>query len=149
MEIILLERIQNLGDLGDQVNVKPGYARNFLIPQKKAMRATDDAKSRVDERRRELAKMEAERLDVAKARADIAVKSITVIRKSAEEGHLYGSVTPADIAEGLEQQGTEVQRSEILMPGGPIKELGDYEINIQLHPEVQIAVTVAVIEEQE
>ncbi len=148
MEIILLERIQNLGDLGDQVNVKAGYARNYLIPQKKAMRATQDAVAKVEERRRELAKLEAERLDVAKARADIAVKSVTIARKAGEEGQLYGSVTPVDIVEALQQKDTEVQRSEIMMPEGPIKQLGDYEIQIQLHPEVQFSLAVAVVEEQ-
>ena len=93
MEVILLERIQNLGDLGEMVKVKPGYARNFLLPQKKAMRATDDAKAEVEKRRRELAEHEAQRLDGAKARAELSVKQVTVTRLAGEEGKLFGSVT--------------------------------------------------------
>jgi len=150
MEIILLERIQNLGDLGDQVDVKAGYARNFLIPQRKAMRATEDAKTRVDARRRELAVLDAQRLDVAKARAELAVKQVTLSRKVTddEDGKLYGSVSPGDIAEALQARGSDVQRAEILMPEGPIKQIGEFEIRVQLHPEVDYTLAVSVVSEQ-
>ena len=94
MEVILLEKIQNLGDLGELVNVKNGYARNYLIPQKKAVRATDDAKALVEERRRALAEEESKRLEAAKARAELAIKAISLVRLCSEEGRLYGSVTP-------------------------------------------------------
>ena len=150
MDVILLENIQNLGELGDQVSVKPGYARNYLIPQKKAMRATEEAMARVDERRRELAVLEAERVEGAKARSELAIKAITVARKVSdeEEGKLYGSVTPTDIVDEMMAQGTEIQRSEIQMPEGPLKQLGEHEIQIQLHPEVSFALAVTVVAEE-
>ena len=103
MEIILLEKIQNVGDLGELVKVKNGYARNYLIPQKKAVRATEDAKALVEERRRQLAEEESKRVEAAKARAELAVKQISVSRLCSEEGKLYGSVTPADIAETMSE----------------------------------------------
>lgn len=160
-EVILLETIQNLGELGDRVRVKSGFARNYLIPQNKAVRATEEAKARVEERRRELAKMEAERLDTAKAREALAVKAITVARRVAvaeaapepdlemetEEGRLYGSVTVTDICEALAGLGTQVHRSEVMMPEGPIKHLGRYMVTIKLHPEVEYELTVQVVPE--
>ncbi|MEA3291156.1 MAG: 50S ribosomal protein L9 [Pseudomonadota bacterium] len=148
MEIILLERIQNLGDLGELVNVKPGYARNFLLPQKKAMRATEDAKEEVEKRRRELAEHEAKRLDGARARADLAITAISVTRLAGEEGHLFGSVTQADIAEAMTEAGTEIAKSEVHLPEGPIKEVGESEAEVILHPEVRFTVKVVVVGEE-
>ena len=126
MDIILLEKIQNLGELGDQVAVKAGYARNYLIPQKKAVRATDEAKAKVEERRKELVKMDSERLDVAKARASVAQDvTVELARKVGEEGKLFGSVTAADIVEALnEKTEAEFTRSEVNLPEGPIKSVG-------------------------
>jgi len=148
MEIILLEKIQNLGDLGELVNVKNGYARNFLIPQKKAVRATEDAKALVEDKRRQLAEEESKRAEAAKARADLAVKEISVTRLCSAEGKLYGSVTPADIAETMTQAGSNIEKSEVFLPEGPIKNTGDFEADVILHPEVRFAVKVHVAGEE-
>lgn len=150
MEVILLDRIQNLGDLGDLVKVKPGYARNYLIPQRKAVPATDEAKQQVEERRRELAKMAEERMASSKARASLAARSVKLMRKvSGEEGHLFGSVSPQDVAEALSTDDVTIERAEVTMPEGPIKELGSYEVDVILHPEVRFTVTVEVAAEEE
>ena len=150
MDIILLEKIQNLGELGDHVSVKAGYARNFLIPQQKAMRATDDAKARIEERRKELIKLDVDRLDVAKARASVAKgMTLQIIRKVGEEGKLFGSVTAADITEAL-NEATEAKftRSEVNLPEGPLKNTGDFEIAVIVHPEVEFKITVSVVGEE-
>ena len=144
MEIILLERIQNLGDLGEIVNVKNGYARNFLIPQKKAMRATADAKSKVEERRKQLAEEEGKRQDGAEARAALISREITLIRLCSEEGKLYGSVSPVDIAEALSVDNISVEKSEVFQPDGPIKQTGEYVAELILHPEVRFEVKIKV-----
>ncbi|GJL82002.1 MAG: 50S ribosomal protein L9 [marine bacterium B5-7] len=149
MDIILLDTIRNLGDLGDLVSVKPGYARNYLIPQKLAVPATDEARAKVAERRKELAKMADERLKSARARSELATRTITLTRKVAnEEGHLFGSVTPQDIAELLTTGDVTIERSEVAMPDGPIKEIGAYEIEVILHSEVQFTVAVEVLAEE-
>jgi len=147
MDVILLENIQNLGSLGDLVNVKPGYARNFLIPYGKAVWATDDARVKVDERRAQLAKMEEERLDVAHAKAERLPAELTIARKASEDGKLYGSVSAADIAEILHDQGIAVGRSEVSLPQGPIKEIGEVGLDILLHPEIRARLQVKVVEE--
>ena len=147
MEVILLEKIQNLGSLGDHVNVKPGYARNFLIPYGKAVWATEEARSRVDERRLELAKLEEERLDIARAKAELLPEEIVVIRKASEEGKLYGSVSASDIAETLADKGIKIGRSEVNLPSGPIKEIGETNLDILLHPEIRATVLVKVVED--
>jgi large subunit ribosomal protein L9 len=147
MEVILLESIRSLGELGELVNVKPGYARNYLIPQKKAVFATEGAKARVEERRRELAKLEEQRVESAKARAVLIAEEITLTRKAGEEGHLFGSVSAADIAEALTTNDAEVHRSEVAMPSA-IKELGRYEIDIIFHADVQKTVMVNVLAEE-
>ena len=147
MDVILLEKIQNLGSLGDLVSVKPGYARNFLIPYGKAVWATDDARVKVDERRVQLAKLEEERLDVARAKAERLPAELTVTRKASEDGKLYGSVSAADIAEILYGQGIAVSRSEVSLPEGPIKEIGEMDLDILLHPEIRSHLLVKVVEE--
>ncbi|KAA3631881.1 MAG: 50S ribosomal protein L9 [Proteobacteria bacterium] len=148
MEIILLDRIHNLGDLGDLVKVKPGYARNYLIPQQLAVPATEEARHRVEERRKELAKLAEERLKSSRARADLAGRTVSLARKVAsEEGHLFGSVSPQDIAEALSTDDVTIERAEVAMPDGPIKELGTYELEIILHPEVRFMVSVEVVAE--
>ena len=144
MEIILLEKVQNVGDLGDLVTVKNGYARNFLIPQKKAMLATAEAKAEVEERRRQLSKDESVRLADAKDRADQSVKEITLSRLCGEEGQLYGSVSPIDIAEAMSESGIAVEKSEIVQPDGPIKHIGQFEADVILHPEVRFTVKITV-----
>ena len=147
MDVILLENIQNLGSLGDLVNVKPGYARNFLIPYSKAVWATDNARVKVDERRVQLAKLEEERLDVAHAKVERLPAELTVARKASEDGKLYGSVSAADIAEILHGQGIAVSRSEVSLPQGPIKEIGETSLDILLHPEIRAHLLVKVVEE--
>ena len=148
MEIILLEKIRNLGDLGETVKVANGYARNFLIPRKKAMRATEEAKAEVEERRRQLAMEESKRREVAQARADLAIREITVTRLAGESGGLYGSVSPADIAEALAEAGTQIEKAEIFQPDGPIKQIGEFEAEVILHPEVRFGLKITVQEGQ-
>ncbi len=144
MELILLEKIQNLGDLGDIVKVKSGYGRNYLIPQGKAVPASEEAKEQVEERRRELAKLDSERRESAEAKAALLPERLTVKRLVAEEGRLFGSVSPVDIAELLQAVDLAVQRSEISMPDGPIKTLGEHTVSIILHPEVQSSIQIVV-----
>lgn len=149
MEVILLDRIHSLGDLGDLVNVKPGYARNYLIPQKMAVPASAEAKHQVEQRRKELSKLAEQRLESSRARASLAVRTVSLIRKVAsEEGHLFGSVAPQDVAEALSNDDVVIERSEVSMPDGPIKELGSYEVDIILHPEVRFTVAVEVVPEE-
>ncbi|HIL18740.1 MAG TPA: 50S ribosomal protein L9, partial [Gammaproteobacteria bacterium] len=124
MDVILLEKINNLGELGDLVSVKPGYARNFLVPQGKAVWASAEAKTRVDERRRELAQLDTERREVAQAKSDLLPAALTLQRKAGEEGRLFGSVAALDVVDSLAAMGITVQRSEVSMPNGPIKEIG-------------------------
>ena len=147
MDVILLENIQNLGSLGDLVSVNPGYARNFLIPYGKAVWATDDARVKVDERRVQLAKLEEERLDVARAKSERLPAELTVSRKAGEDGKLYGSVSAADIAEILQEQGIAVGRSEVSLPQGSIKEIGETSLDILLHPTIRAHLLVKVVEE--
>jgi len=149
MELILLERIQNLGELGDLVSVKPGYGRNFLIPQGKAVPASAEAKQKVEKRRRELAKLDSERREAAQAKAALLPERITVKRLSGEEGRLFGSVSPGDIAEILQAADIAVQRSEVAMPNGPLKVLGEHSVSLILHPEIHVTLTVVVEPENE
>ncbi|HIN17294.1 MAG TPA: 50S ribosomal protein L9 [Gammaproteobacteria bacterium] len=149
MDVILLEKISNLGELGDLVSVKPGYARNFLVPQSKAVWATAGAKTRVDERRRELAQLDAERLEVAQAKSDLLPAELTLQRKAGEEGRLFGSVAAPDVVDSLAEMGITVQRSEVSMPNGPIKEIGEHTIEVILHSEVRKTLDIKVEWEQE
>ena len=149
MDVILLEKISNLGELGDLVSVKPGYARNFLVPQSKAVWATAGAKTRVDERRRELAQLDAERLEVAQAKSDLLPAELTLQRKAGEEGRLFGSVAALDVVDSLTAMGITVQRSEVSMPNGPIKEIGEHTIEVILHAEVRKTLDVKVELEQD
>jgi large subunit ribosomal protein L9 len=148
MNIILLERVANLGDLGDEVVVRAGYARNFLIPQGKAARATDENRVVFEERRAELEQAALQLMGEAERRAvQLVDASVTVVAKSGEEGKLYGSVGTQDIADALAEQGIEVARSEVRMPEGAIRALGDYEIAIHLHTDVDAIVRVEVLPE--
>jgi large subunit ribosomal protein L9 len=146
VEIILLEKVANLGDLGDQVNVKPGYGRNFLIPQKKAVPATKANVKMFEERRAELERVAAEALAEGQARADkiAAVGTITLARNAGEEGKLFGSVAPADIAEALTEAGVEVEKAEIIMPEGPIHTIGEFDVDIRPHADIMQSVKVIV-----
>ncbi len=148
MDLILLENIRNLGSLGDLVSVKPGYGRNFLIPQQKAMFASDDAKEKVDQARVNLAKQEADRLDVANARAALAPRSVSITRLANTEGHLFGSVANVDIAEALSSDDVTIEKSEIYLPDGAFKEVGQFTAEIILHTEVRFNISVDVVGEE-
>ena len=148
MNVILLERVNNLGDLGDEVSVKPGFARNFLIPNSKAVQANKANREYFEERRAELEKAANEKLTQAQTRAEgLADTVVTIMVKSGEEGRLYGSVGTQDSADALERDGKTVERSEVRMPEGVIRSLGEYEIALQLHSDVTVQIQVAVVEE--
>ncbi len=145
MEVILLEKIRNLGALGDQVRVKNGYARNYLIPYGKAVIANEQNKAEFEARRAELERQQQDALARAQARAEtIDGATIQMSVRASEEGKLFGSVSTRDIAEAMKAAGYEVSRSEIQLSSGPIKEVGDFEITVGLHPEVTVKVTVSV-----
>jgi large subunit ribosomal protein L9 len=148
MEIILLEKIANLGNLGDVVKVKNGFARNYLIPQGKATLATPDNLTRFEQRRAELEKAAAEALNNALARAEkLEGLTLQISRKAGADGRLFGSVTNLDILEELAKQGYEVHRSELRNPHGPMKQVGDYPVDVSLHSDVTVRITVSVIGE--
>ena len=148
MEVILLEKIANLGAMGDKVNVKPGYGRNFLIPQGKAAAATAENIAEYEARRAELEKAAAEALAAAEARRDQLVdKVITIASMAGEEGKLFGSIGTRDIAEAVSAAGCDVDKAEVRLPEGALRELGEYEVNIQVHGEVTAMVAIAVIPE--
>ena len=149
MEVILLENIGNLGALGDKVDVKPGYGRNFLIPQGKAVPATGDNVAKFEARRAELETAAAETLAAAAARGDAmsALGSIDISATAGEEGKLFGSVGTRDIAEALTAAGCEVDKSEVRLPEGVIRELGEFEVMIQLHAEVTASVAINIVAE--
>lgn len=149
MEVILLEKVRNLGGLGDQVKVKSGFARNFLIPSGKAVVANADNKAKFDARRAELEKAQADAIGSARARAEkLAGATVQIARKISEEGKLFGSVGVKDVVEALHAAGFEVEKSEIHMPAGPIKEVGDHEVGVTLHSEVDAKIIVSVVGEK-
>ncbi len=146
MQIILLEKVANLGNLGDVVRVKDGYGRNFLIPQGKAKRATEANKAEFEARRVELEKQQTALLNAAQARGEkLAGYMLQVTQKAGVDGRLFGSVTNGDIAEALSAQGFEVSKSEIRMPEGPLKAVGDHPVSIALHHDVVVEITVSVL----
>lgn len=148
MEIILLEKIAGLGNLGDKVSVRPGYGRNFLIPQGKAVAATAEKLAEFEKRRAELEKKAAEDLAAAQARAEAIGKlSIKIVQKAGEEGRLYGSVGTKDIAEAVTAAGVTLHKHEVRLPSGPIRQAGDYEITVHLHSDVDATVALSVIPE--
>ncbi|MBK9956507.1 MAG: 50S ribosomal protein L9 [Rhodocyclaceae bacterium] len=148
MQVILMERVVNLGGLGDIVKVKDGYARNFLIPQGKAKRATEENKKVFEARRVELEKVQGEKLLAAQGvAAKLEGLTLQLARKAGVDGRLFGSVGNADIAEGLAAQGIEIEKSAVLLPVGPLKQIGENQIEIALHSDVVVAITVAVIAE--
>ncbi|MDR1890058.1 MAG: 50S ribosomal protein L9 [Zoogloeaceae bacterium] len=145
MQIILLEKVVNLGDLGDVVKVKDGYARNFLIPQKKARRATQAALAEFETRRAELEKIQADKLAAAQTVAEkLEGVAITITRKSAMDGRLFGSVTNHDIAEALQAAGFSVDKGHVRMPAGPLKTTGEFPLEVALHSDVLATVTITV-----
>lgn len=146
MNVILLEKIHNLGDLGDQVKVKPGYGRNYLVPYGKAVPATKSNIEEFEQRRAELEKAAAERLAKAQQRGEqLEGSSVTIQAKAGEEGKLFGSIGVRDIADAITAAGTEVEKSEVLLPEGPIRVTGEYEIGLQLHSDVTVNVNVSIV----
>ena len=149
MQVILMEKIANLGELGEVVKVKDGYARNYLIPHGKAKRATEANLKAFEARRAELEKAQAAALAKAQERgAKLEGLKLQITQKAGVDGRLFGSVTNYDIVEALQKQGHEVERAQIRMPQGPLKQVGDYPIEIALHTDVDVTITVAVIGEQ-
>jgi len=147
MDVILLEKIKKLGDLGDTVKVKSGFGRNYLLPQGKALPATDANRKVFEARKAELVKKFSDSLNAAKARAaKIEGQTVTLKALAAEEGKLYGSVGPAEIVESAAAKGIEIKKSEIDMISGPIRQLGSYTVSVRLHTEVEATLKVLVVE---
>ena len=148
MQIILLEKVVNLGNLGDIVKVKDGYARNFLIPNKQARRATKEALAEFEVRRAELEKIAGEKLAAAQAQGEkLAGSTVQIGQKAGVDGRLFGSVTNADIADALVKQGFAVEKAQVRLPEGPLKMVGDHAVQISLHTDVLVDVTVSVLGE--
>ena len=150
MKVILLDRVENLGAIGDLVSVKSGYGRNYLIPNGKAALATTQNIKELEKKKEELEKRAAEQLEAAKSRGElIKGMSLTISANVESEGKLYGSVGPVDIVEAFEKVGVSIERSEIRMPDGPIREVGESEISLHFHSDVDIPVTLIVVSEAE
>ena len=150
MEVILLEKVAQLGDPGDLVNVKAGYGRNFLIPNGKAVRADEENKAEYEKRKEALLTAEAERKDLATNLASgMESLVIEITAEVSEEGTLYGSVGTREIADALVENGHQVEKSAVRLPEGVLKEVGEYSIDVELHPEVIAPITIKIIASQE
>ena len=148
MQVILLEKVVNLGNLGEVVKVRNGYARNFLIPNRMARRATSDAIAEFEAKRAELEKAAEEKLTAAQAQGEkLSGLTVQIGQKAGVDGRLFGSVTNADIAEVLGKQGFPVQKAQVRLPQGPFKAVGEYTVSVSLHTDVAVDVTVAVVGE--
>jgi large subunit ribosomal protein L9 len=148
MQVILLEKVVNLGNLGEVVRVKDGYARNFLIPQRMARRATASAVAEFEAKRAELEKSAAEKLAAAQAQSEkLNGMSVQVAQKAGVDGRLFGSVTNADVAAALTKQGFPVEKAQIRMPQGPLKVVGDHPLSVSLHTDVAVDITVSIVGE--
>lgn len=148
MQVILLEKVINLGGLGDVVKVRQGYARNFLIPQGKAKRATESAIKEFEARRAELEKAQADKLSAAQGVGEkLNGQTITIPAKAGVDGRLFGSVTNFDIAEALGKQGFKVEKAQIRMPTGPLKALGEHKVSVALHTDVVVEIAIQVVAE--
>lgn len=148
MQVILLEKIKNCGNLGEQVSVKAGFARNFLYPQGKAVPATQANIVKFEARRADLEKSAAERLAAAEARAEkLANLKVTISAKASDEGKLFGSIGIREIAEAITNAGIEVKKSEVELAAGAIRQLGEHDVNVQLHSEVVTVIKVEIIAE--
>ena len=150
MQVILLEKVANLGNLGDVVKVRDGYARNFLIPSRLARRATEAAIQEFEARRAELEKAAADKLAAARALGEqLAGKTVRLTQRAGVDGRLFGSVTNHDIAEGLEKRGLKVVKSQVRLPTGPLKTVGEHVVSVAPHSDVVVDVTVQVIAQVE
>ena len=148
MQVILLEKVANLGNLGDIVKVKDGYARNFLIPTRAARRATESAIKEFEAKRAELEKVAADKLSAAQATGEkLSGKAVTLSQKAGVDGRLFGSVTNFDIAAGLVKMGFEVHKSQVRLPNGPLKTVGEHPVTVALHTDVVVDVNVVVVGE--
>ena len=148
MQVILLDKVANLGNLGDVVKVKDGYARNFLIPSKRARRATEGAIKEFEARRADLEKVAADKLSAAQALGEkLSGKTVTLSQKAGVDGRLFGSVTNADIAEGLKKLGFDIAKAQVRLPTGPLKTVGDHPVLVAAHTDVAVEVTVRVVPE--
>ncbi|MFD1121618.1 50S ribosomal protein L9 [Methylophilus flavus] len=148
MQVILLEKVANLGGLGDVVRVKDGYGRNFLIPQGKAKRATEANQAEFAARRADLEKQQSDLLAVAQTRGEkLAGFALTIAQKAGVDGRLFGSVTNLDIATGLQAQGHEVKKSDVRLPNGPLKNIGEFVVSVALHHDVVVDINVTVVAE--
>ena len=148
MEVILLEKVANLGDLGDRVKVKPGYGRNYLIPKGKAAPATPENIKKFEAMRAELEKAQAEALAKAEARKEaLEGQVITIPVKAGEEGRMFGSVGVADIARALTEAGHEVSRHEVRLPEGPFRTLGEFDVTLHLHTDVDAVIKLQIVAE--
>jgi large subunit ribosomal protein L9 len=150
MQIILLDKVANLGNLGDIVKVKDGFARNYLIPTKRARRATETAIKEFEARRAELEKVAADKLAAAQALGDkLAGQTVTISQKAGVDGRLFGSVTNGDIAEALGKAGFQILKSQVRLPNGPLKAVGEFPVNVAAHTDVVVEITVKVVGETE
>lgn len=149
MEVLLLEKIRNLGGLGEKVKVKPGYGRNFLVPKGKAVYATPANVIKFEERRAELEKAAAEILKAAEVRqaAVHALNTVVIKTKAGDEGKLFGSIGVRDIADAITAAGVEIEKSEVQLPEGPIRQVGEYDIQIELHSDIETIIKIQVIAE--
>lgn len=148
MEVILLENIGKLGNLGDKVTVKSGFGRNYLIPQGKAVPATAENVAKFEERRAELEKAAAEKLAQAQARAEqLNELELSLVTKAGDEGKLFGSIGTRDIAEALTSAGVQADKSEVRLPEGAIRHVGEYDVDIQVHPEVTATIKLVIAAE--
>lgn len=148
MNVILLENVRNLGELGEQVKVKAGYGRNFLIPQGKAVPANAENVAQFEEKRAELEKAAADKFSAAESRKAVLDNlEITITHQAGDEGKLFGSIGTIEIANAITETGTEVAKSEIRLPEGPLRQVGDYEIDVQLHSDVIATIKLSVVAE--
>lgn len=150
MEVILLENIRNLGRFGHKVRVANGYGRNYLIPRGKAVPATKDNLATFEAQRAELEQKAAQRLTVAQEKAaEIEAVHVTIMARAADEGKLYGSIGTSEIAKAFQDKGVSLERQDIRLPNGPLRELGDFEVTCQLHAEVTAVAKVSIVPEEE
>lgn len=149
MNVILLDKVENLGEIGDMVNVKPGYGRNYLLPQGKAVLATQESIAEVESQRADLEKAAAAERASAQARADLLRGMDLVIPANVgTEGKLFGSIGPIDVADAFEKVGVEVVRAEVRMPDGPIHDVGDFTIGLHLHSDVNVDINLKIVAEE-
>jgi large subunit ribosomal protein L9 len=149
MEVILLQKVANLGNIGDKVKVKPGYGRNYLLPQGKAALCTAANLKKFEERRAELEKLAADELESARLRAgQLEGFKLTLAAKAGTEGKLFGSVGTADIAEAVTKAGIRIERSEVRLPGGPIRLVGEHHVKLHLHTDIEIDLPVTIVAEE-